>query len=190
MKKVFTTGQAAKICQVAPRTVSKWFDSGRLRGFLVPGSQARRIPREELIRLLKDHGMPLGNLETEGLHKILVIGAEQLFVDRLKEFLPEDDDFKHEVVKDGFEAGITAEDLHPNTIIIDLAMGREQALLLATNLRKYPAYEKTLIIALANEDERKPETLPPHGFTDVFKKPFDVELLALRIREFAEKQEF
>ena len=32
MKKVFTTGQVAKICKVAPRTVSKWFDSGRLRG--------------------------------------------------------------------------------------------------------------------------------------------------------------
>src|SRR5688500_20234088 len=25
--KVFTTGQVAKICKVAPRTVSKWFDS-------------------------------------------------------------------------------------------------------------------------------------------------------------------
>ena len=29
--KVFTTGQVAKICKVAPRTVSKWFDSGRLK---------------------------------------------------------------------------------------------------------------------------------------------------------------
>ena len=45
MKKVFTTGQVAKICKVAPRTVSKWFDSGRLRGYRIPGSQDRRIPR-------------------------------------------------------------------------------------------------------------------------------------------------
>src|SRR5262249_20909278 len=44
MKKVFTTGQVAKICKVAPRTVSKWFDSGRLRGYRIPGSQDRRIP--------------------------------------------------------------------------------------------------------------------------------------------------
>ena len=47
MKKVFTTGQVAKICKVAPRTVSKWFDSGRLPGaYRIPGSQDRRIPRE------------------------------------------------------------------------------------------------------------------------------------------------
>ena len=43
--KVFTTGQVAKICKVAPRTVSKWFDSGRLKGYRIPGSQDRRIPR-------------------------------------------------------------------------------------------------------------------------------------------------
>src|SRR5207302_9053964 len=65
MKKVFTTGQVAKICKVAPRTVSKWFDSGRLRGYRIPGSQDRRIPREHLIKFLKEHGMPLGELEEE-----------------------------------------------------------------------------------------------------------------------------
>ena len=55
--KVFTTGQVAKICKVAPRTVSKWFDSGRLKGYRIPGSQDRRIPREYLIRFLKEHGI-------------------------------------------------------------------------------------------------------------------------------------
>src|SRR4028118_1061106 len=76
MKKVFTTGQVAKICKVAPRTVSKWFDSGRLRGYRIPGSQDRRIPREHLLRFLKEHGMPLGDLEAEVYHKILVVGAD------------------------------------------------------------------------------------------------------------------
>ena len=126
MKKVFTTGQVAKICKVAPRTVSKWFDSGRLRGYRIPGSQDRRIPREHLIRFLKEHGMPLGELEEEGWHKILIIGAEKLFIDRVQELLPEDEDFKYELANSGFEAGIQAESFHPDTIIIDLAMGRSE----------------------------------------------------------------
>lgn len=63
--KVFTTGQVAKICNVAPRTVSKWFDSGKLRGYRIPGSQDRRIPRDVLIQFLNDHGMSLGELATE-----------------------------------------------------------------------------------------------------------------------------
>ena len=37
-KEVLTTGEVAKICNVAPRTVSKWFDSGSLKGYRIPGS--------------------------------------------------------------------------------------------------------------------------------------------------------
>jgi excisionase family DNA binding protein len=188
MKKVFTTGQVAKICKVAPRTVSKWFDSGRLRGYRIPGSQDRRIPREQLIKFLKEHGMPLGELEEEGLHKILIIGADKLFIDRLRELLPESDDYKYELANSGFEAGIQAESFHPDTIIIDLAMGRSEALQIAANLRRNPSYEQTTIVALANEDEAAPETLTNHGFTDAFKKPFDVALLSERIGTLVEER--
>jgi excisionase family DNA binding protein len=65
MKRVFTTGQVAKICRVAPRTVSQWFDSGKLQGYRIPGHPDRRIPREALIRFLKENHMPLGVLAEE-----------------------------------------------------------------------------------------------------------------------------
>ena len=188
MKKVFTTGQVAKICKVAPRTVSKWFDSGRLRGYRIPGSQDRRIPREQLIKFLKEHGMPLGELEEEEWHKILVIGAEKIFIDRLKELLPEDEDYKYEVANSGFEAGIQAESFHPDTIIIDLALGRSESIMIVQNLRKSTNYEATLIVGLASEDEAAPEKLIEYGFTEVFKKPFDVALLGERIRTLAEQK--
>jgi two-component system response regulator RpaA len=188
MKKVFTTGQVAKICKVAPRTVSKWFDSGRLRGYRIPGSQDRRIPREALIRFLKEYGMPLGELEEEGWHKILIIGAERLFIDRVKELLPEDDDFRYELAQSGFEAGTAAQSFHPDTIIVDLAMGRSEALQISQNLRRNPQYEHTLIIGLASEDEANPEGLSAYGFNEVFKKPFDVALLGERIRTLVEQK--
>ena len=41
MKKVFTTGQVAKICKVAPRTVSKWFETRA--ACVAIASPARRI---------------------------------------------------------------------------------------------------------------------------------------------------
>jgi excisionase family DNA binding protein len=188
MKKVFTTGQVAKICQVAPRTVSKWFDSGRLRGYRIPGSQDRRIPREALIRFLKENGMPMGNLEEEGWHKILIIGAEKLFINRVQELLPEDEDFKYNLAASGFEAGIQAESFHPDTIVIDLGMGRSEALQIAQTLRRNPAYENTLMVGLAGEDEAAPEQLTTYGFNELFKKPFDVALLAERIKTLVDEK--
>jgi excisionase family DNA binding protein len=182
MRKVFTTGQVAKICKVAPRTVSKWFDSGRLVGYRIPGSQDRRIPREHLIRFLKEHQMPLGELEDEAYSKVLIIGTDRSLIERLKGMMPEDDDFKVEVAHSGFEAGIQAEALHPDAMIMDLAMGRSEGLQIVANLRRNPAYDACVIVALAAEDESDPDSLKSEGFNDVFKKPFDPQLLIERMR--------
>src|SRR5438046_6291184 len=119
MKPIVATGQVAKICQVAPRTVSRWFDSGRLRGYRIPGSQDRRIPREQLIRFLKEYGMPLGELEEEGWHRLLIVGAEPLFIDRLQGLLPEDDGFRYALADSAFEAGGLAPSLRPDGVLID-----------------------------------------------------------------------
>ena len=186
MKKVFTTGQVAKICKVAPRTVSKWFDSGRLKGYRIPGSQDRRIPREQLIRFLKQHDMPLGELEEEEWHKVLLIGTDKLFNDRIKELLPENDDFKFELANSGFEAGTLAQSFHPDTIVIDLGLGRSESIQITANLRKNESYTATLIIGLAGEDEADPDKLKDYGFNDIFKQPFDAALLAERIRSIAD----
>jgi excisionase family DNA binding protein len=187
-KKVFTTGQVAKICHVAPRTVSKWFDTGKLKGYRIPGSQDRRIPREQLIRFMKDNHIPLGTLEEESYHKVLIVGAEPLFIERLNELLPEDDDFKFEVAHSGFEAGTKASAFHPDTIVIDHAMGRSEALQIAQTLRRNEAYKDTLILALAGEDEPNPESLTEFGFNDAFKKPFDITLLSERIKTLADEK--
>ena len=66
-KNVLTTGDVAKICNVAHRTVSKWFDSGILAGYRIPGSRDRRIPLEDLIHFLKSHDMPLNSPVLEKL---------------------------------------------------------------------------------------------------------------------------
>ena len=125
--KVFTTGQVAKICKVAPRTVSKWFDSGRLKGYRIPGSQDRRIPREYLIRFLKEHGMPLGDLEDEAMAKVLIVAQDQVLIENLKRELPPERSFKVAVAASGFEAGIQAESFHPDCIIVDFSIGESRS---------------------------------------------------------------
>ena len=134
--KVFTTGQVAKICKVAPRTVSKWFDSGRLKGYRIPGSQDRRIPREYLIKFLKEHGMPLGDLEDEAMAKVLLVGQDQLLIENLKRHLPAENSFKIQVAASGFEAGIQAESFHlvgmVDTVFADVAQP-DQARIVAIN---------------------------------------------------------
>lgn len=55
----YTTGEVARICRVAPRTVSKWFDSKRLGGYVIPMSRNRRIPHTELLKFMRANHFPV-----------------------------------------------------------------------------------------------------------------------------------
>src|SRR5258708_737143 len=107
VKDVLTTGEVAKICNVAPRTVSKWFDSGALHGYRIPGSKDRRIPLNQLIRFMKQHGMPLNGLMT-GCTRVLIVDDEQDIVEVLEKILEDEAKYEVEVARSGFAAGITA----------------------------------------------------------------------------------
>ena len=181
MRKVFTTGQVAKICKVAPRTVSKWFDSGRLRGYRIPGSQDRRIPRESLIRFLKEHGMPLGELEDETMAKVLIVAQDQVLIENVRRELPEQRSFKVETAASGFEAGIQAESFHPDCIIVDFSIGRTEALQICQNLRRNEEYADVILIALLPDDGGS-TSFDRSSINETFKKPFDAALLAERLR--------
>ena len=113
MKKVFTTGQVAKICKVAPRTVSKWFDSGALHGYRIPGSKDRRIPLNQLIRFMKQHGMPLNGLMT-GQTRVMIVDEEADIVEVLEKILEDEAKYEVEVARSGFDAGVIAEKFRPH----------------------------------------------------------------------------
>ena len=93
MKTVFTTGEAAKICKVSQQTIIRCFDNGQLKGFRVPGSRFRRIPREALYKFMKDNGIPTDALES-GKRKILLVDDDTELVELMTRVLEEDGRFE------------------------------------------------------------------------------------------------
>lgn len=177
--KVFTTGQVAELCRVAPRTVSKWFDSGRLKGYRIPGSQDRRIPRSNLIAFMKEHGVPLGELK-DGSDVILLVGVNREAEQSLTHLLaPHDLDLK--TAHSSFDAGLLASSLHPHCMIIDSAIGVHDADAIARTLRMVDDTRDAVIIGLVSDRERG-TGLDESLFTETFRKPFDMVLLAERVR--------
>jgi excisionase family DNA binding protein len=102
---VLTTGEVAKICNVAPRTVSKWFDSGQLKGYRIPGSKDRRIPVSELVRFMKEHGIPLDGVVSGSL-RVLIVDDDQEVVDVLRRVLTEQTDYEIATATGSFQAGL------------------------------------------------------------------------------------
>ena len=111
-RNVLTTGDVARICNVAPRTVSKWFDSGRLKGYRIPGSKDRRIPLDQLIRFMRAHGIPLNGLDG-GRTRVLLIESDLDLANSLRDALS-DAGFEVVAASTGLEAGAAAATMRPH----------------------------------------------------------------------------
>src|ERR1043166_7747604 len=157
IKDVLTTGEVAKICNVAPRTVSKWFDSGALRGYRIPGSKDRRIPLNQLIRFMKQHNMPLNGLMT-GATRVLIVDDEQDIVEVLEKILEDEAKYEVEVCKGGFEAGLAAEKFRPHVILLDMHLATIDAREVCKQVKSSNDLQLTKVIAMSgklSEDEVK-----------------------------------
>lgn len=115
---VLTTGQVARICNVAPRTVSKWFDTGKLRGYRIPGSRDRRIPLNQLIRFMRVHGLPLEGLDG-GVHRVLIAQLDAELTAWLEQALVQQGQYEVRTARCAFSTGFQASLFKPHTILID-----------------------------------------------------------------------
>jgi len=146
-KEILTTGEVAGICKVAPRTVTKWFDSGRLKGYRIPGSRDRRIPLAELLRFMKAHGMPTEQLET-GSNRALVVmegtDTASKLIKRLK------DSYEVSVVRSSFEAGLAIHKFMPDTVFVSLLSPTIDARAICREIRSNADLTGVRLVAVAN----------------------------------------
>jgi len=174
-KDVLTTGEVAKICNVAPRTVSKWFDSGALTGYRIPGSKDRRIPLNQLIRFMKHHGMPLNGLMT-GVTRILIVDGEQDIVEVLEKILEDEAKYEVEVAKGGFAAGVIAEKFRPHVILLDMNLSDIDGKEVAKQVKSNPDLQLTKVIAMSGKlMDEDAKGIQAQGFDGFLKKPFHVK---------------
>jgi len=117
-KQVFTTGEAAKICNVSQQTIIRCFDNGRLQGFKVPGSRFRRIPRGELLRFMHDNKMDTSRLGSVCL-QVLVIGLKGENVEAVINTFTEGHQIKITHAEDAWSAGFAANECKPGLILIN-----------------------------------------------------------------------
>ncbi len=181
MKELFTTGEAAEICRVSQQTIIRCFDSGRLEGFRVPGSRFRRIPRDSLMKFMRDNGIPLEGLES-GKKKVLVVDDDTEIVDLLVEVLSRDGRFEVKTAASGYEAGIQTQRFRPDCILLDYMLPDVNGNVVCHTIRRNPEFENIRIIIVSGvikQDEI--DQLLKSGAQDFVKKPFDINDLINRI---------
>lgn len=147
-KEVLTTGDVARICNVAPRTVAKWFDRGELKGYRIPGSRDRRVPLHELLSFMKKHGIPTDDLETPIIN-ILIYEQDAAFRRGLPMIVDNLASCEARIAESGFDFGLMAGLEMPRVIILDGATEPESARGIVKALREKDALHSVKLIVSA-----------------------------------------
>ncbi len=185
-KKVFTTGEAAEVCNLSQQTIIRCFDNGQLLGFRVPGSKFRRIPRNELMKFMKANSIPLEALGT-GKTRVLVVDDDPEIVELFVDVLKRDGRFEVATASTGYDAGVQTQSFRPDIVILDYMLPDINGNVVCRTIRENPelAEIRILIISgLINQGEI--DQLMAAGANDFIKKPFNIAKVIERITQLVE----
>ena len=182
-KDVLTTGDVAKICHVAPRTVSKWFDNGQLKGYRIPGSKDRRIPVSELIRFMKMHNMPTSALPV-GKIRVLIADSNEKTASALADVLRSEADYDVKTVRSNFSTGAIVHKFAPHVLLVSLLSEDIDAMSICESIHTNEDLGTIKIIALVNHlSESESEALMKKGFDGYVPYSADASEVNRRIEE-------
>ena len=185
-KTVFTTGEAARICKVSQQTIIRCFDNGSLKGFRVPGSRFRRIPREQLFQFMKDNGIPTDALES-GKRKVLIVDDDEELVDLLVDVFQSDRRFEIRTANNGFDAGMYVKEFRPDLVVLDVMLPDINGKEVCQRVRSDPSLQTVKIICISGMVEQdKVADLKAAGANDFMQKPFTVDKLLDRACDLLE----
>lgn len=172
---ILTTTEVANHCRVSTKTAAGWIDSGRLRGWKIPGSMDRRVAVEDMIEFCREHKVPIGDLETRITIGVLCVGPDETLPLRLVDALPAER-FRVFGAPDAFEAGAIAARLRPRVAIVDFAVAGASTI--CQRLRT--AEPAPFVLAILPGDHAN--GFDRSAIHETFRRPFDPALLAARIQ--------
>ncbi len=177
-RKVLTTGDVARLCDVASRTVQKWVDTGRLKGGRLPESNTRRVHRDDLLRFLEKEGMHHVNVESL-FTDVVVLTKDTALGDAVKKGVESRTGYSVTAVGSAFAAGMLVQKAGPRALVVDMAVGDDSALGIGAHARLMAGCKT---IALANEDEADLKSPMLLWFRAAIRKPVNVDELVSLIR--------
>jgi len=183
MKDLFTTGEVAEICKVSQQTIIRCFDAGKLLGFRVPGSKFRRIPRQNLIKFMKENSIPLNNLDS-GRKRVLIVDDDAEIVELIVDVLVRDGRFDTKTAVSGYDAGIQTQQFRPDLILLDYMLPDVNGNIVCQTIKKNPEFENTRIIIVSGVvKDSEINMLLKSGAEGFIKKPFNIAELTEKIAD-------
>lgn len=179
MEDILTVFKASKQCNVSPKTIINWIESGHITAYKTVGGH-RRIKQSDLVAFMTKQGIPISeDTPVEERIRILVVDDDPIIVETIVQSL-EEDEHDYEVISasDGFEAGIQVSHFKPHLLILDIMMPDIKGYEVCKKIKNDEETKDIKIIVLsAYLDEEKFKKMKEHGADVCFSKPLPLPQL-------------
>ena len=181
MEDVLTVFKASQYCNVSPKTIINWVESGHIKAYKTVGGH-RRINKSDLEVFMHKQGIPIpGEQPVEGKKKILVVDNEEDQLDMMGSLLDrmgyqvvlaQDPDTALNLVKKG----------RFSLVITDMIMPGKDGMELCEQIKA--VWPKTTVYMFSGHAELyEPEKIKRAGFDGYLQKPIDVAQLRREIEK-------
>ncbi len=148
-KEVFTTFEAADICNANITSIKNWIDQGELNAFRTPGGHYR-IEREVLDDFLTRHGMPNPFARNRKKRVLVIHRADEEWLDVLEQRLgPE---HEYDVAAEAVEAVLKLGHWQPDVAVVDCGVEELDVEGLCRTVREYDELRPMTMVVVCNEE--------------------------------------
>ncbi|HEX7899421.1 MAG TPA: response regulator [Planctomycetota bacterium] len=174
----YTTGDVARICHVTKRTVIQWIDSGKLKGYRIPGSTHRRVAADALRDFLRAHKIP--DYAAVVRRRILIVDDDVDLQELLKDALR--DRYDVEVAGSALEAASRLPVFQPDLVLLDIRLPDCSGLEVCRHFQDYKRARRVPILTMsAYGNEIDPLEVRRSGADAFLPKPLRIAELQQRI---------
>ncbi|WP_218310986.1 response regulator [Alteromonas antoniana] len=170
--KTLTSGEIAAFCDVNLRTVIRWIESGKLKGFKLPGRGNNRVLVDDFVDFLERHNMPVPQqLRGEATPGILIVDDEMPVAKSIQR-VARRAGYDTMIATGGFQAGIMLSQNNPKLMTLDLSMPGMDGYSVIQFTREQQRYKRLKIIVISALDDVSLERALDMGADAVLQKPF------------------
>ncbi len=141
----YTTGQIARACQVTKRTVITWIDSGKLKGYTIPGSRHRRVSARVLEEFLRVHRIP--DYRRVVRPRILIVDDDPDLLELLRDALR--DQYDVDSASSALEAASRLHLFQPDVILLDIRLPDVSGLEVCRHFQAYRRSRRVPILTMS-----------------------------------------
>mgnify|MGYP001614465323 CR=1 FL=1 len=169
----FSTSEVATYCHVTADTIRKWAEAGKITVFKTPGGH-RRIRREDLLRFLRENGIPIHRDLDEQSTKVLIVDDEKAVISVIRRFIERlDHPFQIEAAMDGYDAGHQVALFRPDVVFLDIRLPGVDGYEVCRRIKQSSDGVRTKVIAMTGYyEDNVAKRIVELGAEMCLQKPF------------------